>query len=547
MKKTKLSAVLFTALVLLAITAAWQCTKPTKDFIINISSNVIKYTATLHFSDANQETVVPAGLVISLDGQDAAAIYDYSGSKQLQLSAAGYLTLGVDPKSNPTSNTLSFNIKATAPGYLPVNIPITIAASELGQNFAVPMININNTPVGVKAVQPTAAVSGGTVAAPVSAATNADATTTTTASITIPTGTQLRDANNNIINGSSVRTVVAAFDPAQPQAMLALPGGQTQYNVQGGSSSQVFLQPAGFATIIMNVGNTEVRNFSAPVNVRLGLNTTTFNPSTNAVIKAGDVLNLYSFQVQTGIWSFERTVTVASAGSSLVVDFSTTHLTTFAACTPTGAITPCSNKPYVVFSASGINPESSDPFIVDVYPSGLGANPAPIYSQYITIHDGDSIQFTSLPSGSVDIRVSRVDYDHYLLSDYKNRGANVGSASVNLCSSSTPPVITVNYTGSNYLIGSGYAICPNDNTKKYLPPDGAQVYYRKNGSGDQLRILGVIVNGAVSTTLLTPGERYDLEGNYGGKTAGRRDVLIRQGVSFLDSIHIINNGSSFCP
>ncbi|RXK87335.1 hypothetical protein [Filimonas effusa] len=523
----------------------WCCTKPTKDFVVNISSNIINYKATVQFVDA-QTGAVPAGLAVALDGTNAAVIYDYSGTKQLQVSSAGLLTVGVDPKFDPTSNSLSFNLKSSAANYLAVNTPVTFTSGSNNQNFVVSMINLNNTPAGVKVVQPTASISAGTVTTPITAATTTDANTSVTASITVPTGTQLRDANNTVINGSTVNVVVAAFDPAQQKAMQAFPGGQVQYNVQGVSGGQVFFLPAGFATINMSVNNTEVRNFSTLVPVEIALNPNTFNPSTNALVKAGDALNVYSYQVQTGLWQFEKTATAATVGGKLVASFTTNHLTTFAVCVPSGTVTPCSTAPYLVFNAPGISNESSDVFIVDVYPSGLGNNPAPIFSQYFAIHDKDSIQLKNLPSGNVSVTVSRVDYDHYLLSDYKNRGASVGTASLNLCTAGSS-TMNISYVGANYLKGTGYAVCPNDNSKRYLPPNDAEVYYKKSGTNDQLRILGLIVNSAVTTTLLTPGQRYDLFGNYGGKQVGRKNVLIQTGVSFLDSVHIINNGSSFCP
>ena len=531
--------------IALVLVITWCCKKPTQDFVINISSNIINYKTTFQFVDA-QTGAVPTGITVAMDGDNAASIYDYSGLKQLQVSRDGFLTVGVDPKDNPTGNILSFNIKSNATNYLAVNTPVTVAATEKNQSYVVSMININNPPAGVKTVQPTATISAGTVTTPVTATTTPDATTTTSVSVTVPNGTQLRDANNAIINGTSVKVVAAAFDPAQQKAMQSLPGGQVQHDVIGGTASEVFFLPAGFATINMTVGSTEVRNFSAPVTVQIGLNANTFNPGTNALIKAGDNLNIYSYQVQTGDWTFERTVAVTASGGRLFASFTTTHLTTFAACVPPGNLRPCSSAPYIVFNAPGIDAASSDLFIVDIYPTGVGNNPPPIYSQYFAIHDRDSLKLTALPTGNLTINVSRVDYDHYLLSDYRNRGTAVANATVNICGSTGATPININYTGNNYLKGTGFAICPNDNSRVYLPPDGAEVYYKKSGTTDTKRILGFIVKGAVTTTLLTPGQRYDLSGNYGGKQVGGNNVLIRTGVSFLDSIHIITD-KSYCP
>jgi hypothetical protein len=523
----------------------WCCTKPTKDFVININSNILSYTATLQFSDAATTGATPGGLAVSLDGDDAAVIYDYSGTKALKLNN-GILTVGVAPQSNPTNNTLSFNIKANANNFLPVNIPVSISRTDKNQNFLVPMINLNKTPPGVAAVQPTAAISNGVATTPVNAATTVTASTTTTVSVTVPTGTQFRNAAGNTITGSAVKTVLAAFDPAQPAAMLSLPGGQVQTEVTGGPSPFVFFLPAGFATIIMTVNNTEVKNFSTPITVQIGLNAATFNPVTNTAIKAGDVLDLYSYQVETGIWHYESAVTVTSTGGRLFATFTTNHLTTFLV-NVRSTITPCTTRPTLVFNAAEIAANSSDQFIIDIYPSGSGANPAPVFSQYLTLHNKDSLLLTRLPTGNLDIQVYKVDYDHYLLTDYKNRGTSVGRRVINLCAGgSITTAIDITYTPGAYLSGTGVAMCPNDNTKVFLPPNGAQMYYRKSNTPDAYRILGVVVNGAISTTQLTAGQRYDLKGNYSGRQVGRSNILITPGRSFLDSTYVLASDNGLC-
>jgi hypothetical protein len=533
------------SLVFPVLLFTWCCTKPTKDFVININSDILSYTATLQFTNAAQIGTVPVGLGVSLDGDDEPAIYDYSGFKALRLNN-GMLTVGVAPQSNPTNNTLSFNIKANAANYLPVNVPVNISHSTKNQNFLVPMVNINSTPAGVVAAQPVATISNGTATTPVTAATTTNANTTTTVSITVPTGTQFRNAAGNTITGSSVKTVLAAFDPAQPTAMLTLPGGQVQTEVTGGASPSVFFLPAGFATIIMTVGTTEVKNFSTPVNIQMGLNAATFNPITNANIKAGDLIDLYSYQVETGIWHYESAVTIVNAAGRLVINFTTNHLTTFLA-NVRGNLTPCTATPTVVFNAPAINDNSSDQFIVDIYATGTGNNPAPIFSQYLTIHDKDSLLLRKLPTGNVDIRVFRTDYDHYLLTDYRNRGTRVGGRIVNLCATaSQTTILNITYTPGAYLSGTGAAVCPNDNTKIFLPPNGAQVYYRKSATTDSYRILGVVVKGAITTTLLTPGQLYDIKGNYSGRQIGRTNILITPGRSFLDSTHVLTTNSNLC-
>lgn len=544
MKNQQRNLLYFAGSFLPLITIIWCCTKPTKDFVINVNSNIISYTATFDFTDA-RTGAVPPGLSVALTGADAGVIYDYSGTKALQLSN-GKLTVGVHPNSNPVGNaTLSFNIIATADNYLPVNIPVTIGSTNYNQNFSVPIINTDTPPNGVGTREQNNTLTGGTTTAGFSVATTTNTFTATSIGLTIPAGTQLRNAANTVISGNSVNSVLASFDPVQDIPSISIPGGQVQTNVTGGPSSSVVFQPAGFATVILKVGNTEVKNFSQSVSVQLGLNATTYNPVTNAVIKAGDVLDIYSYQVETGAWRYESAATITTTGGRLFANFSVNHLCSFLAHVR-NTLQPCANGGTITFSAPQINPNSSEQFILDITPTGLGNNMPPVLSQYITLHDKDVINFRRITAGAVNIKISQVDYTHYKLYDYKNRGVQVGSQTVNLCASGQPASIQITYAPGTYITGTGVAVCPNNNTVVFLPPDGAQVYYRRSGTGDAYRILGTIVNQAITTTQLVTGQQYDLRGNYSGKLVGRSNILIRDGVSFLDSTVVLNADGRFC-
>lgn len=544
MKNQQRYLLYITGILLPLMTIVWCCTKPTKDFIINVNSNIITYTATFDFTDA-RTGAVPRGLNVSLTGPDAAFIYDYSGSKNLQF-LNGKVTIGVHPHNNPAGNaTLSFNLVATADNYLPVNIPVIIGSTNYNQNFSVPLINTDTPPDGVATREQNNAITGSTTPSLVTVATNTNATTTASVSLIIPAGTQLRNAANATIAGTSVNSVVAAFDPAQPIPSVSLPGGLVQTNVSGGPSASLVFQPAGFATVILKIGNTEVKNFSQPVTVQLGLNATTYNPVTNAPIKAGDVLDIYSYQVETGVWKYESTANITSTGGRLFANFNVNHLCSFLAHVR-NPVQPCTNGASISFNAPQINPNSSELFILDITPTGLGNNAAPVLSQYINLHDKDVIHFRRISAGAVNIKVSQVDYNHYKLYDYRNRGTQVGSINVNMCAAGQPPAIPINYAPGTYLTGTGVAVCPNNPSVVFLPPDGAQVYYRRSGSGDQFRILGTIVNQGITTTQLTTGQFYDLTGNYSGKLVGRTNILIREGLSFLDSTVVLKADGRFC-
>jgi hypothetical protein len=138
------------AFTMIALFFSFSCTKPTADIKVVVDANVIKYSAMINVTDANNSDVVPAGLTITVSGQDASSIYEISGKKDL-VFADGIISLGPSPTRVPTdSDPVKFTITISAPGYNSISQNIQISASEIQQVVSVSLAKTStDSPGGV--------------------------------------------------------------------------------------------------------------------------------------------------------------------------------------------------------------------------------------------------------------------------------------------------------------------------------------------------------------------------------------------------------------
>lgn len=137
------------ALALIAALLCAACTKPTEGIKIVVDTNVIKYTALIHITDAANGGNPPAGVSLAVTGQDADQIYEISGKKNFTV-AGGIISVGPTPALVPTADRpVKFNIVVTAPGYTTVIQPVQISPGQAQQVISVSMAKTNMAGGGV--------------------------------------------------------------------------------------------------------------------------------------------------------------------------------------------------------------------------------------------------------------------------------------------------------------------------------------------------------------------------------------------------------------
>lgn len=128
------------------------------------------------------------------------------------------------------------------------------------------------------------------------------------ARLIVPQNTVLRDANGNVLSGN-VSTQITSFDPTNRAAVPNFPGG---FSVNTNTTGNGAFISAGFAAINMRVNGVEVETFSQPVSIQIGINPQVINPVTGNPVRSGDVIPVWSYDENTGVWKFEGNHTVNS-------------------------------------------------------------------------------------------------------------------------------------------------------------------------------------------------------------------------------------------
>ncbi|MET3112954.1 hypothetical protein AAKU52_000673 [Pedobacter sp. CG_S7] len=479
-----------------------SCRNPAYELNVLFDADVIEYKATLILKDASG-SVLPNNLTVAIAGADAASIYDFSGTKKVYANG-GVITLGVTPKAIPTAaKSLSFNVLISGPGYDDKNIPVTIVVKQFSQIIEVTMLKVAiPTAVTAVAASTTTIVSGTTVAPTVVATPTGNVGETAT--VTVPAGTQMKDATGAVIAGSKLIVNVVNYEAKDPATIDLFPGASLSApSVVGatGTTGSAFFIPAGFTSVKMFVDSKEVRNFNTPINISVQLDPT-FRPSaTGAVVKVGDQLPVYSYDVSTGQFKFEVMGTAAiDSKSKLAITFPINHLTIFVV-GDVFATTACIKAP-VTYIAPWLN-DAKQPVIVEVLTAdGLKV----IGSTTVLVENGLVNRFANLPAIAVRYRVK--DYTGNVLAQGAITNPCAGAAlTINL---TAPAVQVQNITLVLNVVcpGKGSIIVPN-----------FDLFYKPTGAANtEFRLLGTAEKGLIKTTLLKVGVTYDFRGSWKNET-----------------------------
>ena len=488
------------------------CRNPAYEVNVLFDAQVITYKAGLQLKDANG-AALPGNIDVTVTGTDAGSIYDFSGTKKIY-APNGVITLGVHPKEIPTaSKTLSFNVIIKIPGYEEKNIPMTIAVNQFSQDIkGITMVKTTvPTPYTSVAVKDFPLGAGGATTAVSSFATPSTAAVPQTTSISIPVGTTFKDANGNVLTGGSLTAQAINFDAGDPALVSLFPGGDlSAANVVGpdGTTGEAFFSPAGFTDITMFVGGVEVRQFSTPINVSIQVDPAFKMNGAATAIKAGDLLQVYSYQVSSGQFKYEAEVaaTVDAAGK-LAIPFTTNHLTKFIV----GEV--FSKKsctiPEVTFIAPWLQANST---VVSIEVLTLDGAKRLAYTESQVVFNGTKVSFDDLPPFAVS---------------YIIRQGTTTIAAGNI----TDPC-----AGNDFSVTLPNPALPVDLVTLLLNvkcPQGQitvpnfDLYYKAVGAPDsQYTLLGTVTNGSIKTTLLKVGTSYDFRAFWGNtvKTVGNRPI-----------------------
>ena len=335
MKIKKLFSIAITFLLAINLITGLDSCKlknPVDGVNLIINYDLIQTYINIQFVDASTGDLIGQSdntqVKVIITGLNADAVLDNTGiSKNEFYSTNGFLGLGLNPNSEyvPTvSNPIKFTVVATLNGYISTSKTFTIG-KEGTYNDKIVMTNISNPPDGVivKEEKSIGNLLSGIVQEEISVETQGGEV-----SIKIPGGTVIKDGSGNPLTGSLDITLVY-FSNLEDASLAAFPGGlMTQVNQNGEIRDGAFFSAGFLAIEITDQGGSKAELFEEnTVELSMGIDGRTYNPETAGQITTGDELPLYSYQPETGEWTFEQNVNIeAGARSDFNVSAQITHL-----------------------------------------------------------------------------------------------------------------------------------------------------------------------------------------------------------------------------
>ncbi|MGF7231323.1 hypothetical protein [Arachidicoccus sp.] len=502
----KRNSIFFVLILAIAGIGVFRCTNPLKNVVVSVDSNIFHHTVLLQVASSSGASIDDA--TVSLSGVDASKIFDLDGHQTYSI-AGGVLALGVNPNSDPTGSAkVNFNVLISKPGYLPVNIPVSIGANDSSSLKNVTLVSIANPPAGVEVETHTLPVDNdGTVTTDTTINTTAGNGSVEETGVTFPTGTQFKNIDGNVVSGSNLVVTILTANTADNDALSVFPGGGLTNSaiVAANGTTSGALLPAGLSEVSVTLKGTQVTGFTTPIQIALQLDPNYNNPVTGTKIKAGDVLDIYSFSTAKGFWQYESAGTVVSVGGKLVVYISTSHLTWFMVGNLT---TSCGSKLQYKLEASWLPKGITSPIIFKVFSAVSNGTVADkiIAQTTLTATNGDTLTLVDMPQMPIIIKAYDVA-GNVLASSNITDPCSAGRQNITIAKSplTTNPLTTMQL----------YVRCPNKNAPVAILPT-FYLYYKIAGSPNSAYLLlGKVTKGYISTNVLDITKKYDFKAIWG--------------------------------
>ena len=272
--------------------------------------------------DASTGDLIDTPVNVRLEGEDAALIIDPLFFEPIQntTTEVGVVNLAVTTENVPTEdNPLRINVVVSADGYVTTGKALLVVGEEANV-FEIRMISLTSAPpsgVALTSQSSGQTDSQGAITTDVTVTTPAEAQTGATASISIPAGTVIRDANNQPLQGALTATV-AYYSPQDAEALTSFPGGLDGITVQradGTTENDGAFISGGFVSIdIFDGAGRRAENFSNNVDITVDVPPGLINPTTGQPVQSGDVVPIWSYDEDTGNWTEEGQFTASKNG-----------------------------------------------------------------------------------------------------------------------------------------------------------------------------------------------------------------------------------------
>lgn len=374
----------------------------------------------------------------TITGQDADDVFDITGKdNDVFVITKGLVSFGIYSAREATiENPIKFNVVLSSGGYLTTSIPIQIY--EKGRTTqTISMIEHDDTPEGVSYKITTMEATNGVLDEDVSMISDVVSGTNTQATLFAPQGLLVKDENGNPLNGDLITELV--YFNNEDATMSAYPGGLIAEAEENGTTSMIEFYSAGFVAVnIRDEDGRKARFFeNGTLDVEIEISANTYNPETSAPVQEGDVIPIWSYEVEDGLWKRENDVTIVmNTNGQLAAKAEFEHLSYWNWDWKAGAC----NWGSRIFIRSQVDPEGTPLNLrLEAYRCSDGSL---IRAKDFSTFVGDFIRFVNVPAEGVLIKFylcgellgeikiddlcDNLDYEIFL------NQANSGSETINL-------------------------------------------------------------------------------------------------------------------
>jgi hypothetical protein len=358
----------------------------TEDLYLNMNVNsFFAHQVEVQFVNTNHNLspVQPDVTVQLTDPQGL--VYDLNGNKQPKVDGQ-FVNLAVSPAAIiPDNAPVTFTLKATAPGFLPVEQEVSVTSADSMLSFIVPMIEIARPPAGITVSRS-------------------------------PSGA-------DIVAYDVTKQEIAASIPSLSEVNLSKA-------VRNGAPEENFLQPIGYLQVNTN-------NAMPSTDVTMQIASNAVDPLNGTSLKANEEVDIYHRNPATQEWEYVSTSTMETVSArnfktSFKIDQGGEWLATARA-----RVRNCNNKLGLRFTRAS---QASTLHYVEVV--NAANNAVLLTANNVTVRNGGSYDFTqALPQG-VNIKVRVYQFEQ--IGSTNTKGVIVSeSASTPSCNFTTSKRLTL--------------------------------------------------------------------------------------------------------
>ncbi|RXK80768.1 hypothetical protein [Filimonas effusa] len=490
------------------------CKKPSEGVEVTVNTDIYTSPMLFHFANASSTaTTQPADFEVTVTGQNATSVVTPEGGKTFK-TKGGVLALMLEKTAAPSAeHPVNFSLVANVEGFTPVVQNVTIISDSV-YTKEVRLVEYAKPADGTSARVQQATLLSGSLVTAATIATSTTASTTEMASIALPAGTKFFAENGTQITSGNLDAKVVYYGTGTQASLDAFPGGFNANNILGENGQSipggVTFVTAGFLAVNMKVGNTVVKSFSQPLQVTMQISSTLVNPNTGVVVKAGDIIPIWSLDEKTGQWKFETNGTISTSGGKLLMTYNMAHLSYWNIDWPyymngTSSCYKSSSAPVKVTVKAGVNS-----FYGKIYLATASGQPLTTYAGGMaTIYNNGVYNFYGSTPNMTGVKVIVADqFGVKLAESAAFNPCSTGELTVTVPSSVTFPKLTTVDLKIN-------ARCSNKNIVANVT--NAASLYLWNGTAYTYYKTVYVYNGVAKFNLLND-QRYRIDTYYGSKS-----------------------------